>query len=370
MFHVLATIGNVDPKNDGLRIGEATIRVAWPNKSDPVCVKPFEIQLPEYRKTETIQNFCDTAGNFYEQYVAQTQYNPESMYSLFRFLFEASDCKVNITNIDIGDAAFRIFRKKDLGSVPYIVDRHCFVYLEIKNSGDSEFRIKSMVDALRLVSINPVECGTALRMDQTLTYPTEILYHLPDRSTSYEIRGALRRIPGFVYDETSVNDIYKKLNDIHERKSSRYDMDTGKTIPSDEKSALIATLLELYRLSFSVDDCNTSFVLHSMIWETFSQEFNKRIYKKKNGKDSEEGVSSRIRRVLKNLLYSNDSDDPNKIYNLIGGLYNFRSSIVHGTSKKEDIHKELRCAFEVSRALILKLITMDMNLSEIKKNCQ
>ncbi len=144
-------------------------------------------------------------------------------------------------------------------------------------------------------------------------------------------------------------------------------MDTGEIIPSDEKSALVATLLELYRLSFSVDDCNTSFVLHSMIWETFSQEFNKRIYKKKNGDDSEEGVSSRIRRVVMNLLYSGDSDDPNKINKLIGGLYNVRSSIVHGTLKKEDVRKELRCAFEVSRALILKLVTMDMNLSEIKK---
>ena len=367
MFHVLATLGNIDPKNDGLRIGEASIRVAWPNKSDPVCVRTFKIQLPEYRKTETIQNFCDTAGNFYEQCVVQTQYDPDSVYSLFRFLYEASDCKVNITNIDIGDAAFRFFKKKELGSIPYVVDSHCFVYLEIKNSSDSEFRIESMVDALRLISINPVECGTALRMDQTLTYPTEILYHLPDRSTSYEVRGALGRMPGFVYDETAVNDIYRKLNDIHERKSPHHDMDTGKIIPNDEKSALIATLLELYRLSFSVDDCNTSFVLHSMIWETFSQEFDKIIFGKKGKKDQEkEGASARIRRVVKDLLYSGENDNPQKIYNLVKRLYGIRSSIVHGDTKKDDVGKGLRCAFEVSRALILKLVTMDMDLSKIR----
>ncbi len=195
MFHVITTLDNIDPKNDGLKIGEATIRVAWPNKSDTICVKPFKIQLPEYKKTETIQNFCDTAGNFYEQSITETQYEPESMYSLFRFLYEASNCKVNITKIDIGITDLKLATEKNLGVKPYIVDNHCFVYLEIKNSGDSEFRIKSMIDALRLVSINPVGCGTALRMDQTLTYATETLYHLPDRSTSDEIRQALRRTP-------------------------------------------------------------------------------------------------------------------------------------------------------------------------------
>ena len=211
-----------------------------------------------------------------------------------------------------------------------------FAYFRMGSEQDWEKEEMCLLDAIRLFKTNRAGFGLVIQPRRGLGLND--LYHFRTDVSLYHF------LPKFHLDDDEKADFSRFYKWFH----GWYFQDN-----LNSKNQLTRRMLDLFRLAYTSNDPEISFLLLSETWELFAQQFPEE--RSRIGK----GVSERIRQSVSRMVRNGAAtkvDVQENLYMKMRYLYNQRCIIAHKDKDETFDRDSITMAFDITRCLILKLV--------------